>query len=253
MNTTTHNEIPPANDAGVPPEPPKAHQKTVCVLNRKDRPTREIAVDDQMNRILRELPAARDELLALAAKSIEVRHSAILSENETATIEAGRIYEAVCYRLNGDTNFGSSVGPDGGAYVVAMHCRATPGEVPRWGQVGEFVIVVDEMRSIVKFRAGFGGINAIHLEFYAMNMHKPYISQTGYRSHFSCIHYGRTVDDVAVWFFREFLKKGRVMIEPQYRHRSGEGENLARLLNVNGNDDEIIPYEEDGGQFSFGF
>jgi hypothetical protein len=30
MNTTTHNEIPPANDAGVPPTPPQAHQKTVC-------------------------------------------------------------------------------------------------------------------------------------------------------------------------------------------------------------------------------
>jgi hypothetical protein len=207
---------------------------------------------DKMNHILRELPTGRDELLALAEKSIADRHAAVLSENETAATEAGWMYEAVCYRLNGDTYSGSRLGPDGGAYVAAMHCRATPGDVPKWGQIGEFIITVNGMRSIVKFGAGFGGMNAIHMEFYAVDVDKPYISSTGYQSHFSCIHYGCTVDDVAREFFREFMKDGRVMLEAQYRPRRGEGANLARLLNVS-SDAGITPYEEDGGQFSFGF
>jgi hypothetical protein len=37
MNTTTHNEIHPANNAGVPPAPPKAHQKSVCARHENLR------------------------------------------------------------------------------------------------------------------------------------------------------------------------------------------------------------------------
>jgi hypothetical protein len=197
----------------------------------------------------------REELLALAKQSIEKRHAAILARDEATAIEAWQDYDEICYRLNGNTNFASQCGPDGGKYVTEQHCRATPGDVPMWGQVGEFLIEVDGMRAIVEFSAGYGGMNFSHMEFHAVDLHKPFISHTGYQSHFFSICYGRTVDVAAKEFFHEFLirKNGRVVITPEYRqHFDDDMEKLRRSLNV-GEGKEIGCYEEANGQISFAF
>jgi hypothetical protein len=197
----------------------------------------------------------RGELLALAKQSIEKEHAAILAGDEATAIEAWQMYDEICYRLNGNTNFASQCKPDGGTYVAEQHCRATPGDVPMWGQVGEFLIEADGVRSIVEFCAGYGGMDVFHMEFHAVDLCKPFISHTGYQSHFFSICYGLTVDVVAKEIFHEFLirKNGRVVIAPEYRQRFDDGmEKLMRSLNV-GEEKEIGCYEEANGQISFAF
>src|ERR1700753_2287353 len=80
------------------------------------------------------------------------------------------------------------------ASVAQKECSAAPGTVPKWGQSGEFVATVDGMRALVSVSEGFS-VGRTHYEFRAVDLDRPFISPTGYRSHFAAPVGGVTVRD----------------------------------------------------------
>lgn len=167
-----------------------------------------------------ELPVEGVELLALAAASVGELHAAVLACDGEGAERAAQRYEACVWKLNGGTFFGSNGDESAAGCVIERHCRAEPGFVPMWGQRGEFLITVEGIRALVEFDAGFGLLHC-HFAFHAVDLDAPFISETGYRSHFETAQGGMTVDQVAVGVFGRFLpeKDGRTMIGAADRDR----------------------------------
>jgi hypothetical protein len=123
--------------------------------------------------------------------------------------------------MNGGTHFGSMADDDAPGRVIERHCAAVPGEVPLWGQRGQFLVERGNVRALVEYEAGFGGPLGAHFQFHALDLDKPFISETGYRSHFDTARGCMTVAEVAGGILSAMLaeKKRPVMIQASYRDR----------------------------------
>lgn len=165
------------------------------------------------------MPLDRDGLLGVAMSAVTELHAAVLASDSTATDLAINRYNAAVWKLNGGTLFGSLGDPDAAGYVIERHCAALPGAVPMWGQGGQFLIQVQGMRIRVEFGGGTGLLGN-HYEFHAVDLDKPFISETGYRSHFDRLRGGMTVDAVAAEIVAAYLAKERaVAIKDESRGR----------------------------------
>ena len=135
--------------------------------------------------LLAELPADRDGLLAAAVAAVVEIDAAVMRGDGAAAEVAGDRYEAIIWKLNGGTNFGCMADDEAAGRVIERHCAAVPGEVPLWGQRGQFLAVTGDMRALVEYEAGYGGPLNAHFQFHAVDLDRPFISETGYRSRFS--------------------------------------------------------------------
>lgn len=124
--------------------------------------------------------------------------------------------------MNGGTYFGSCAGDDSAGTIVKRYCAAVPGVVPLWGQQGEFLINVKDIRCWVKYGGGLGSVPNSHFEFNAVDLDAPFISETGYRSHFCGVVRGQAVDAAAALIFADFLGKHRRYLEAEYQDRRAE-------------------------------
>lgn len=154
------------------------------------------------------MPADRDGLLSEAMAAVTALHVAVLENDSTAATEAADRYEAAVWKLNGGTFFACRAEKDSAGRVIEQHCKAVPGQVPMWGQTGQFVIEVDGIRALVCFGDGFG-VGRTHYEFHAVDLDRPFISETGYRSHFDNLVAGQTVAEAAAAIFSRFLTSER--------------------------------------------
>lgn len=176
---------------------------------------------DPVAELMAELPADRDGLLVAAAAAVTEIDAAIMRNDGAAAEFAGARYEATIWKLNGGTNFGCMADENAAGRVIERHCAAEPGKVPLWGQRGEFLAVVGDVRALVDYEPGYGGPLTTHFQFHAIDLDMPFISNTGYRSHFDTCYGGMTVDAVAAGILAAMLaeKKRPVMIEASYRDR----------------------------------
>lgn len=153
--------------------------------------------------VLATLPAATEvqALEQLAADSLALFNDAVRGNApEQATVARLR-YDAVAYRLHGDSFFGG--GADDGSYVrLERQLAAVPGRVPSWGQGGEWLMEVEGMR--IRAKVGHGPKGTIPLELWAVDLDMPFLSSTGFRSHW--MHYDR-------WFGRELGAAVRAEVE----------------------------------------
>jgi hypothetical protein len=96
-----------------------------------------------------------------------------------------------------------------------------PGDVPLWGQRGQFLVADGDMRALVEYEAGYGGPLGAHFQFHVIDLDRPFISETGYRSHFDTAQGCMTVDEVArgILAAQRAEKKRPVMVEASYRDR----------------------------------
>ncbi|MFL6970078.1 KlcB family protein [Pseudomonas alvandae] len=152
-----------------------ARKKTAKVVPLEEQPL--------FIKTLEFLPAGRDQLEQLAGQMLELFDDAMRAGNvreiETSTLR----YEAVLYRLNNNTFFGSGV-KDGPGDRLKQRFAAPAGKVPGWGQVGEYLLEVDGMQLRVKVDP-WRSFNGLHsLSFYAVDASAPFISESGYLSHF---------------------------------------------------------------------
>lgn len=168
------------------------------------------------------MPAGRDGLLAVARECVELYNNAVLDRADFAALVISERYEAAIWKLNGGTFFGSCAGDDSAGMFVKRYCAAVPGVVPLWGQQGEFLINVKDIRCWVKYGGGLGSVLNSHFEFNAVDLDAPFISETGYRSHFCGVVRGQAVDAAAALIFADFLGKHRRYLEAEYQDRRAE-------------------------------
>ncbi|MEN8517803.1 hypothetical protein [Burkholderia sp. RS02] len=199
------------------------------------------------------LPVDRAGLLAAALCAVGAMHVAVLEANAKAAGAAADRYEAVVWKLNGGTFRGSrdAANPDAAGHLVEQYCSATPGTVPMWGQRGEFLITVSGVRAVVELGEGFGRYR-VGFAFHVVDADKPFISETGYKSHFETFKSGRTVEQVAIAVFSACLAEGRRMVDPEARERYGSKRRWAWLARAPATP-AALEFEEPGGQLAFGF
>lgn len=137
------------------------------------------------------LPDDPAELEVRAERVLQVYHDAMLAADVQALDDAHLVHEACVVKLNGGTAFGSATVQD----ALAVKFAAPPGQVPKWGQAGEFLLEVDGVRMVVKMDVG-SLANHCGAELHAVDFDKPFISRTGYRHQYMrpAAHVGRTVD-----------------------------------------------------------
>lgn len=137
------------------------------------------------------LPDEPAELEVRAERVLHLYHDAMLAADVQALDDAHLVHQACVVKLNGGTSRGcASV-----QHALAARFAAPAGQVPRWGQAGEFLLEVDGMRLVVKMDVG-NLANHCGAELRAVDFDKPFISRTGYRHQYMrpAQHVGRTVD-----------------------------------------------------------
>ena len=140
------------------------------------------------------LAALPDDQAELELRALRVRqlyHDAMLAGDEQTLNDASVVYRACVIKLNGGTHFGCS------DIQKALEGKfaASAGQVPGWGQAGEFLLEVEGMRMVVKMCPDSMSSHC-GAELNAIDFDKPFISRTGYRHQYmhASQHLGRTVD-----------------------------------------------------------
>lgn len=137
------------------------------------------------------LPGAPADLEQTAAGVRRLYHDAMLAGDAQALDDADLVYRACVVKLNGGTHFGSA------EIQKALEAKfaAVAGQVPEWGQAGEFLLEVEGMRLVVKMCPDSLS-NHCGAELRAVDFDKPFVSRTGYRHQYMrpAQHLGRTVD-----------------------------------------------------------
>ena len=111
-------------------------------------------------------------------------------------------------------------------------------------------MTVEGIRAVVEFGDGYGSMYA-HFAFHAVDLDLPFISETGYRSHFMPVMGGMTVEEAAEAIMKAILAdKGRVLITPDSRQFCERREARAWLDYT---PPAQITYQEGNGQIAFGF
>ncbi len=87
--------------------------------------------------------------------------------------------------------FGSYADDNSPGCVVDRVCGAPPGVVPQWGQSGEFVVTTCGVRALVSVK-GDGLSRTLWIEFRALDLDRPFISETGFRA---CMNIGFARED----------------------------------------------------------
>lgn len=142
------------------------------------------------------LPECESELLERARQAVVALNAAVMCGNAKDAEAAGELYEAVRYKMNGNTFVGCSVGNPSVTTRIEDYCAAEPGTVPIWGQRGEFMLDMGTYRLWVTCSTTFG-MQMPHIEFHAVDLNRPFLSETGYRSNFASFVGKVTVDEAA--------------------------------------------------------
>ena len=166
----------------------------------------------------KEKPTDKTSLVAEAMAAVTALHTAVLSFDSQGAADAGNRYEATVWKLNGGTFFGCRADDLAAGKIIETHCASALGEVPMWGQTGQFLIEVEGIRALVDFGYGYG-VGGTHYDFHAVDLDRPFISETGYRSHLDVLAAGRTVDEAATAIFTGYLKERSGKINQDDRNR----------------------------------
>lgn len=120
--------------------------------------------------------------------------------------------------------------PDGPATILEKAAAAPDGEVPMWGQRGNFVLMVGLTPIRFEYDGIFGTAGFFSFSIHAVRWDKPFPSETGYR--FFCgislshVPKGATVADFVTdevqRYIREECKKGLPMIGFEHRDRHAD-------------------------------
>lgn len=205
-----------------------ARKKPAAHLARDERPEFLALVAE-----LADVPA--EQFPALAKQAAEQYHDAVLAGHVDALDRAEDAYTALVYKLNGDSLHGCKADADSAGHVLARAVAAQPGQVPGWGQAGEFLLEVDGLRVWVVVPHHMLG-NHRFCDFRAVDLDKPFISETGYRSVTltATSSIGETVDQAARREVLELIQAAGKLktIEGEYVDRRGADKRPAWLVDA---------------------
>jgi hypothetical protein len=163
-----------------------------------------------------DLPHDKPALQAEAERLVDAINAAILAGDLAGAELASAKYSAIVWKQNGGTLSGSYAGPSSPGVKLDAHCAARPGDVPKWGQHGDFLVERQGMRVWVHYEPWSGAIRA-HFELNVVDLDRPFLSETGYRSHFQTVKPGDAVKTVAEGIVDAFLMQRRRGVEPAQR------------------------------------
>lgn len=161
----------------------------------------------------RHLPSTMDEALPFYRRMIDNHHAAMMAGDLDTAMDIREEAANLALKLNKGEP-GILAGPDAPGCMLANMTAAATGEVPLWGQVGEFTIEVQSMRVRIEMD-GIFGIGARYMAWmnfsaHAVDWDKPFLSETGYRS-FMGIHAdlvsGVTPDEFAAEVIAAHIKQ----------------------------------------------
>lgn len=122
-----------------------------------------------------------EQFAGIARQCAEKYHDAVLAGHVEVLDQMESAYCALVYKLNGETMHGCKADDDSAGHVLARAVAAQPGQVPSWGQAGEFLLEVEGVRVWVVINHHMLG-NHRPCDLHAVDLDKPFISETGYRS-----------------------------------------------------------------------
>ena len=112
--------------------------------------------------------------------------------------------------------------------ILKRRTAAKPGKVPLWGQLGSFVLEASGMRVRIETRGLFGVCGFASFNAHAVDLDRPFLSETGFRSFLGYgpgSMSGLTVDTYAQRCIEAHVRtelRGRLLaIAPQYRRQEG--------------------------------
>lgn len=108
---------------------------------------------------------------------LERYHAAILGDDIPLAHRICDEADAYVDALQGGDRFGCKC-EDGAATLLERAAAAPVGEVPTWGQCGDFILTVLGVR----VRITWGGLFGLGFAIHAVDWEKPFFSGTGYRS-----------------------------------------------------------------------
>ncbi|HHG4777679.1 TPA: hypothetical protein ACPWIL_006116 [Pseudomonas aeruginosa] len=161
---------------------------------KKGQP-REREEDPEFLSLVASLP---DDVEAMHARAGVVRaiyNDAVIAADDTARRRAALEHDAIVFKLNGCTFFGCRGDDSRPGRVLDAMFAAEPGQVPHWGQGGEFLVEVDGVRVLVKYDCE-GLRSSPGFDATAVDFDKPFISSTGYRGVYMTVgdHLGRSLE-----------------------------------------------------------
>jgi hypothetical protein len=173
------------------------------------------------------LPATMAEGIPYFRAMIDRHHAATLAADLDQIIALRKEARRLALKLNG-FNAGTHANDDSPGYVLERACAAVPGEVPLWGQTGSFVIEAAGCRVLIEQRGMLGLLcghsHELGFDAHAVDLDRPFVSPTGYRSWISGTHSliaDATPDVIAKLCIESYVAKemkGRlVAIEPKWQ------------------------------------
>lgn len=131
------------------------------------------------------LPDTMEEALPFYRDLIRQHHCAMLAADVDEAMDLREEARKLALRLNAGEP-GIIAGDDAPGCVLERETAASPGTVPLWGQTGAFVINVAGMRVHIEqdgiFGIGCGFSLWPGFSTHAVELEKPFLSPTGYRS-----------------------------------------------------------------------
>lgn len=131
------------------------------------------------------LPSTWETALPFYWKLLHEHHRLMMSADVEAVMALREQAYDLAYKLN-DCNPGILANENSSGRKLCRETQAATGEVPLWGQAGDFNIELDGMLIRIEMQGifGIGGKYAFWPGFGAHAVHKdkPFISETGYRS-----------------------------------------------------------------------
>ena len=134
----------------------------------------------------------------IAQQCVDKYHDAVLAGHIEVLDQMEAAYTALVFKLNGETLVGCAADESSSANALLRAVAAKPGQAPRWGSAGEFLLEVEGLRVRVVIRPDLLG-NHHACALWAVDLDRPFVSASGYRSAgltaTNCL--GLTVDQAA--------------------------------------------------------
>lgn len=177
-----------------------ARKAPIQYVPREERPEFLALVAELMNVLPEQFPT-------IAQQCAEQYHDAVLAGHVEVLDQMEMAYTSLVYQLNGGTLQGCAADDSRAAKVLARALAAKPGQVPCWGQGGEFLLEVEGLRLRVRLTPDMLG-NHHGCALHAVDLDQPFINAEGFRAAMltvtSCL--GETVDQAARRLVLELLQ-----------------------------------------------
>lgn len=131
------------------------------------------------------LPDTFAEAIPFYRDLIEQNHAAMLAADVDETMRLHEEAHKLALRLNSGEP-GIIANDDAPGCVLERETAAASGTVPLWGQIGDFIIIVDTMRVHIELEGMFGIGSGFSFwpgfSTHVVDFERPFLSPTGYRS-----------------------------------------------------------------------